>query len=874
MLPIAPLLPALSHAITEQDCILVAPPGAGKSTYLPLQLLRLEAFANQQIIMLQPRQVAVRSIAYYLASQLGESVGNTIGYQMRGEAKHSADTKLLIMTEGLLSARIQHEPELQNVALIIFDEFHERSVFSDIALGLAIEVQQGLREDLRLLVMSATLDVAPIKALMPAAALFESDGRGFPIEYVYRPMPSASARNTGASRFISKTARLVQHTSDVVQEAISEHQGHILVFLPGAAAINQLLKRLHDDYLSDANIVILPLYGNLSPQAQQNAIVVPAKGIRKIVVATNIAETSLTIDGVSIVIDSGLEKIQSINLARKVSQLKEQMISKASSIQRAGRAGRQSAGICFRLWREQQQQFLIEKSVPQIKQIDISPYLLSLLEWGSSFEQLPLIDKPSQAQIDYALQALTLLGFVDAAGNISSQGKAAAKLNAEPRLAKMILHALANHCSPETLYLSAFLAALIEGKGLHSESNSINIQDHLRYLILHKNHPLYKDIKRWCGLIQKLVKQNRAENVDLFAIKDRDLLIAIDDENLTELLLIMFPDRIGRNRGDNSFTLQNGIGVELSNNKQISADLRLPEWLVCIDLRLSNKSFVQPGSKQIEGNSELRLYAPIPATVMAEYLRLNQISHANVLWDDKLQKVTARKVVTLGDIKLSQQSISLNDSLFASAEQQQNIQILLLKQIRKAGLNMFVGKASTLQNRVITAARLDTHNQIALPDMTTKGLENSLEEWLSPYLQKLNSLQHLQKLDWFSIIRSMLSWEQQRYIDTYFPTHFVAPTGNKHALVYSSDGDVSLALRLQELYGLNENPSVGQGQVVITLSLLSPAHREIQKTQDLIGFWQGSYQAVQKEMKGRYPKHYWPDAPASAKPTTRTKKHM
>jgi len=244
------------------------------------------------------------------------------------------------------------------------------------------------------------------------------------------------------------------------------------------------------------------------------------------------------------------------------------------------------------------------------------------------------------------------------------------------------------------------------------------------------------------------------------------------------------------------------------------------------------------------------------------------------LWDDKLQKVTARKVVTLGDIKLSQQSISLNDSLFASAEQQQNIQILLLKQIRKAGLNMFVGKASTLQNRVITAARLDTHNQIALPDMTTKGLENSLEEWLSPYLQKLNSLQHLQKLDWFSIIRSMLSWEQQRYIDTYFPTHFVAPTGNKHALVYSSDGDVSLALRLQELYGLNENPSVGQGQVVITLSLLSPAHREIQKTQDLIGFWQGSYQAVQKEMKGRYPKHYWPDAPASAKPTTRTKKHM
>ena len=872
MLPIAPIVPDLSEKIAEQDCILVAPPGAGKSTYLPLQLLKVMAFAKQQIIMLQPRQVAVRGIAHYLASQLGESPGETVGYQMRGEAKFSARSKLLIMTEGLLSARIQQDPELKGIGLIIFDEFHERSVYSDIALGLSIEVQQAFRNDLRLLVMSATLDIVPVKQLMHSAAVFESKGRAYPIEYIYRPL----IKQTTLGAYQSAKAIYVKHIVNVIGEAVATHSGHILVFLQGAAQINSVFNALTSSVVSQ-QLIVKPLYGGLSTKAQLEAIKPVPKGIRKIVLATNIAETSLTIDGVTVVIDSGLEKVQSLNLARKASQLNEQMISKASSIQRAGRAGRQQAGVCYRLWSEQQQQFLIEKSLPQITQVDISPYLLSLLEWGSSFDELPLIDTPSKAQIDYALDNLRLFGFVDAQGIITNDGKVAAKLNTSPRLAKV---ALTNESNKATFkrppaYIRALLTAVLEGKPLYHETNSLDIHMQLRYLLTQKNHLLHKEVKRCMPVIMKHNQYGASHESN-----DSAILSYIDSHDFAAFMLSVFPDRIGINRGDNSYILTNGVGVTFYAKPSEHGSIAMPEWIVCMDLAAKGKT-VGSQSRQFKSananslaNNEIRLYFAVPSKVMDAYVIEHAQSQIKLIWDEKLERVSARKVSSLQAISLAQQTIPLLEAMSLNVNSQSQLVAILLLQIRKRGLSTFLSKATQFINRVALAANVSNDTSLNLPEMSISGLESTMEDWLSPYLQDISTLQQLVTLDWQSIIKTMLKWDQQQYIDTHFPNYFIAPTGNKHKLNYKLNGDVELAIRLQELYGLNDTPKLGQGKQLVTLSLLSPAHREIQKTKDLEGFWKGSYKDVQKEMKGRYPKHFWPDSPATSQATTKTKKHM
>jgi len=838
-LPIQAITPELLSHIEQNDCILSAPPGAGKSTYLPLQLFSLSCFSNQQILLLQPRQVAVRSIANFLASQLNQRVGETVGYQMRGESAISSQTRLLVITEGLLIAKLQADPELKSVGLIIFDEFHERSVQSDIALGLSLEVQAGLREDLRLLVMSATLNVNEVKKLMPLAKVMSSQGRSFPIEYNYRPIQPSKQNKRWA---------LEDSVVALVLEAHQKHQGNILVFLSGAALINSISSKLSATLSNDT--IVASLYGALTPQQQKRAIDIPAKGQRKIVLATNIAETSLTIDGVNIVIDSGREKVQRFNIARKLNQLSEQMISKASSVQRAGRAGRQQAGVCYRLWSQEQQQVLQENAPAQITEVDISQSLLMLLEWGTDFTQLPLIDKPSQAQIEYASWLLERLGLLDTDYQITKKGKQATCFSTHPRLASLLVNTskAAEHIQ-QTKLLTAVLVAIIEGKPLDRLVGSKDITIQCKFILRHihaAKKPIgtfdhYKDIKR---IIGGLGLSESSAKISIACLNDIE-------ESIASILLKAFPDKIGLKRHNNTYTLTDGTGAEF-----ISDDANFtPQWIICINTQLTTKT-----------NGAIRQYCELPNSLRDAYLASNSQINYLQSWDEQLLKVVGKKVTNLEAIELLIQPCPLK-----ADETTINI---LLEQIKRKGLGTLLGKANKLLARISLAKTVDTKFVKDFPKVSIESLVLTMDEWLTPYLINLVSWHQLTQLRWVDIVSSMLTYQQQQYLEEYFPTHFCAPTGSNYQLNYSEEGKVSLAIRVQELFGVKYKPSVGKAMLPITLSLLSPGHKEIQKTGDLPNFWTGSYCGVQKEMKGRYPKHFWPDDPANSLPTTKTKKKM
>ena len=872
-LPIQAIVPQLLSFIEHNDCILSAPPGAGKSTYLPLALLSQPFFADKTILLLQPRQVAVRAIANFLASSLQEPIGQTIGYQMRGESVLSKQTRLCVITEGLLVAKLQSDPELRGVGLIIFDEFHERSVFSDVALGLSLEVASVLREDLRLLVMSATLNIAQLSKLMPKAKQLSSSGRAFPIDYLYRPL--APARTSS-----HKNLRLINHIVNTITEAFNYYDGNILVFLSGADIIKKTKNAL--DALSMPKVLIAPLFGALSPQKQTLAIDNPPQGIRKIVLATNIAETSLTINDVNIVIDSGLEKVQSFVVSRKLNQLSEQMISKASSIQRAGRAGRQREGVCYRLWSQEQQQFLQENAPPQITQQDISQTMLTLIEWGSSFSQLPLIDKPSTAQIDYSKALLVKLGMLNAQHNITSIGKTACQFNTHPRMARILVAALMSASLSQKL-LSAILVSVIEGKSITQLSGSSEIIVQCRFVIaLLKSSAPQKGAIEYRKDVTRIARQLVLDKPSLAALgtlpTHDDLALMIAD-----LLLLAFPDKLARKRTSHGYTAADGTGVEFTQNYDVGhSPLHAtnlfdasPQWIVCTQTQLTHKT-----------NGIIRQYCEIPAPCLNRYLNQFSQKTKQQQWDTSLEKIVCKQVVNIGAIEISSQVCAFiaNDETIA----------LLLAQIRYKGLETLLAKANTLLARLQLLQYVDgnsqidearTHGIIQNPtpdiekelgalDVSLKGLTDTMETWLRPYLVNLVSWQQLRELNYNAILSTIFTYSQAQYLAAYYPTHFTAPTGNKHLLDYSEPEKVTLSIRIQELYGLVIHPSVGKAKLPVTLSLLSPAHREIQKTADLPNFWIGSYKMVQKEMKGRYPRHFWPDNPHKALPTTKTKKKM
>ena len=816
MLPVSEILAELHQQLACGDAIVVAPPGAGKSTYLPLSLLQLPQFATQKIIMLQPRRIAVRSIAHYLADQLGEAVGETIGYRIRAEKKVSTNTRLEIVTEGILTRMLQNQPELAGVGLIIFYEFHERSVHADFSLALCLEVQQNLRDDLRLLIMSATADVKALNQLMPQAKIVVSQGKTYPVTLHYCP-------DTSNSSLVDKMTRLILRV-------FPEHQQDTLVFLPGAGDIQKIAERLQHDLGKQAEIHCL--YGELSKQQQLAALQPSTVGARKIVLATNIAETSLTIEGIEVVIDSGLEKTAVFQLNRGITHLQTQKISQASATQRAGRAGRLGPGTCYRLWSSEQQTRLPAQSGAEIRYTDLAPLILESAVWGAALADLALLDQPSDAQIEQAKTYLHRLGMFDVHDKLTSFGKQAHQLGCHPSIAAMLIHS--RQFSQAHQSLACAMATVLENKDPLSTQTGAQLSDRLRFLLQHRSHNLWALIRQWhnkCGI-----------NLLEWPLDDCDLLLAL-----------AFPQWLAKTRHHGRYLLANGSGARL----MLEDGLVSHDWLVVAAMLTSD---------QQQDDALIRFAEPLNPQRLNHQLTHLLTSQDRVVWDENAQRVSAHRLSKVDNIVVSKTPLERPDAESMSA--------LWAEVIDKKGVaNLpFDDTCLNLLYRNHLARQLS--GEEALPDLSFSGLEQHLESWLLPHINEFTSWQQILKCDFYQLLRNQFTWQQWQALEQICPSQYEAPTGRCFTLQYGPHGDVTLAVRIQEMYGLMQHPSIARGKLPIVLSLLSPAMRPVQTTQDLPGFWQGSYKLVQKEMKGRYPRHFWPDDPAHSPATTTTKKNM
>lgn len=809
--------------------ILQAPPGAGKTTSVPLSLIDEPWLACKQIIMLEPRRIAARSAAARMAQLLGEKVGERIGYQIRAEKKISKETKILVVTEGILTRMLQRDPSLENVALIIFDEFHERHLHSDLSLAFALQSQEFLREDLKILVMSATLDTQSLQSLLNYPPLITSEGRSFPIIIEHLPPNSP----------LIEVKKIVPALMNTLQGILQKDEGSILVFLPGTREIKSLESSLRE-YCSGMDIDIAPLYGELSKADQEKAISPSSK--RKIVLATNIAETSLTIEGIRIVVDSGLEKVLTFDPRSGMERLITRRISRASADQRAGRAGRLSSGKCYRLWSESAHHALSPHKEAEIRVCDLTPLALELSAWGDS--ELNWIDPPPMRALSHGMELLYTLDATDAKGNITAHGKAIMGLGVHPRLAHIIVSAKGLGFESEAI----LIASLLNERDLFARTNQRSTDLRERFEVLSdrlngKNIPTI--MLETSEAVLKTAKElsNRLDITLRLSSDFSPSMIAL-------LLALAYPDRIGRlrtSKGD-KYLLSNGKEAILSRED----DLYGEEWLVIAES---------------DGDATMaRIYrcAPLEFDLLERFNKALFTTEQSVTWNADLLRVEAREIHRLGAIIIESRPISNPDTPL--------VKQTLIEGIRSLGLQaLFTSpKALSLLHRL----QVLHHYEHSFGDFRDDTLLETLETWFMPHLTTQCSLRECETLDLTMILTSHLTWDQTKRLDTLLPTHFTAPTGNSIALDYSDPEAIVLAVRIQEVFGLSEHPSVMDGKIPLLIHLLSPARRPIQVTRDLVGFWNGSYADVKKELKGRYPKHYWPDDPRNAEATSRTKKYM
>lgn len=820
-----------SALLSHNRLILQAPPGAGKTTAVPLALLDEPWLENKQIIMLEPRRIAARSSASRMAQILGETVGMRVGYQIRSEKKLSEETRILVVTEGILTRMLQNDPSLENIALILFDEFHERHLHSDLSLAFALQSQEFLRADLRIMVMSATLDTQSLQTLLNHPPLITSEGRSFPVIIEHLPPNTPPI----------EPKKIVPALMNILPNIISAEKGSILVFLPGEREIRELESSLKEHCRSMA-IDITPLYGELSKTDQERAIAPSTK--RKIVLATNIAETSLTIEGITIVVDSGLEKLLTFDPNSGMERLITQKISRASAEQRAGRAGRLSEGKCYRLWSEITHHSLAPHKSPEIRLCDLTPLAIELSLWGDS--ELSWIDPPPTKALERGRSLLQALGSTDYRGNITEHGKAMMGLGIHPRLAHMILIGRTLGYEGEAI----LLASLVNERDLFSRSSVRSSDMRERFWSL-SNH--------LCG---KGIAPSLLQSADTVLKTARDLsnrlnmrLRLSDDFSssmIALLLALAYPDRIARLRipkGD-KYLLSNGKEAILPHED----DLHGEEWLVV---------------SESSGDSTMaRIYrcAPLDIDLLERYAPELFVKKENITWNSESKRVEAREITRLGAIIIESHPLSKPDAV--------QVQRKLLEGIRFHGIDSlsYSAQAQSLRHRLQALYHHEPDNSFG--DYSDEALLDSLETWLLPHLSTRSSLRECENLDLYSILSAQLTWEQTQRLNTLLPTHFTAPTGTTLALDYSDPEAVVLAVRIQEVFGLSTHPSVMEGKIPLLLHLLSPARRPIQVTRDLVGFWNGSYSDVKKELKGRYPKHYWPDDPRNAEATSRTKKYM
>ncbi len=815
-LPITAVLPELLSTLASHTCVLLsAQPGAGKTTVVPLALLNEAWLQGQKIILLEPRRMAARNAATFMANSLGESVGETVGYRIRLESKVSERTRIEVVTEGILTRMLQADPELNGVGLIIFDEFHERHLHADLGLALALQSQELLRDDLKILVMSATLDEQKLTTTLDAP-LIHCEGRSFPLELQYRAL--------------SNNQSLIDLCTKTIHEALT-YPGDMLVFLPGVGEIKQLQERLQS---LPEPCLVLPLHGQLTDK-EQKAALAPANGQRKVILATNIAESSLTIDGVRIVIDSGLERRVEFHVSSGLSELKTRSISQASSQQRAGRAARQHSGVCFRLWPESQQDRLDAFIQPEILSADLAPLLLELYQWGTSYDELFWLNSPPAAAIHKAQDLLFQLGFLSAdKRQLSPHGKTCSTLGIEPRLA----HALVTlHSLNASQYATELIALMQEFPANRRQSDDLT--------------KLYQQAKNnkhlWHNRIQPLAKRL------LLLLKDITVTNthSVAEEDIPALLLALaYPDFIAKKRSTNEqFLLANGRGAVLSQQ----SDLVSADWIACADFSIRQQTVIRLGTALSE-----HLLNTL------EQLAPQLFSTQTVIGFQESGQFTAKENKQLGHLVLDSKPLP---SL--TAEQWQDA---WKDYIKHNGLDCLNWTEEALQMRArlsFAATHLNTDKE-AWPEISTAALLNSLEHWLLPFLHEARHIRHLEKVNLSEALLSLLDWSQQQKLNTVLPTHFKVPSGSNIKIDYNHNPPV-LAVKLQEMFGYEGQPSVLNGQVPLVIHLLSPARRPLQVTSDLPHFWRNTYAEVRKDMRGRYPKHPWPEDPLAASATRFTK---
>ena len=805
-LPVAAVVPELLTALdASSQVLLTAPTGAGKSTWLPLRLLEHRGIKGR-IILLEPRRLAARNVAQRLAELLNEKPGETVGYRMRAQSCVGPQTRLEVVTEGVLTRMIQRDPELTGVGLVILDEFHERSLQADLALALLLDVQQGLRDDLKLLIMSATLDNGRLQQMLPDAPTIVSEGRAFPVDRRYQPL---AAHLRFAEAVAIATAELLRHES-----------GSLLLFLPGVGEIQRVQEQLATRVGSD--VLLCPLYGALTLAEQRQAILPAPQGKRKVVLATNIAETSLTIEGIRLVVDSAQERVARYDARTGLTRLITQRISQASMTQRAGRAGRLEPGICLHLLAKEQAERAAAQGEPEILQSDLSGLLMELLQWGCTDpEQLNWLDTPPAINLQAAKRLLQMLGALEG-DRLSARGQKMATLGNDPRLAAMLVSAN----NDNEAATAAKLAAILEEP---PRGGSTDLA-----VAFSRNQPA------WQQRSQQLLKRLNVRSGQP------------DNALLPSLLAQAFADRIARRRGqEGRYQLANGMGAMLDADDASGRH----EWLIA--------PLLLQGSASPDARILLALPLDIEVLIQACPELLQQSD--TIEWDETQGTLKALRRSRIGQLTVKVQALA--------KPSEEELHLAMLNGIRDKGLSVLNWTPEAEQFRLRLQCAANWLPEYNWPAVDEDSLLATLESWLLPHMSGVHSLRALKALNVGQALRGLLDWSMLQRLDSELPAHYTVPTGSRIAIRYHEDNPPVLAVRMQEMFGEAKTPTIAEGRVPLVLELLSPAQRPLQVTSDLSAFWQGSYREVQKEMKGRYPKHVWPDDPANTAPTRRTKKY-
>ncbi|MDQ3427500.1 MAG: ATP-dependent helicase HrpB [Gemmatimonadota bacterium] len=821
VLPIDLALPELRRVLrSSTSAVLQAPPGAGKTTRVPLALLHEPWLTGRRIVMLAPRRLAARAAAHRMAQTFGEAVGGTVGYRVRHDTRVSAATRIEVVTEGILTRMLQSDPALEGVGLVVFDEFHERSIHADLGLALTLHSRTLLREDLRVMVMSATLDGAAIAALLGGVDIVTCEGHTYPVE----------------TRYVPRRPELPLEAAVVmaVRDAVATEPGDVLVFLPGMAEIRRVENALRGRVPAE----LIPLHGNLPHELQDRAIRASAPGHRKVVLATSIAETSLTIEGVRVVIDSGLARVPRYSPRIGMTRLVTVRVPRAAADQRRGRAGRVSPGICYRLWSAHEDHSLVPRATPEIVEADLAPLALELAAFGAEPAELAWLDPPPAAAFAEARLLLTQLGAFDGNFRITPHGRAMNRLSLHPRLAHMVLKGR----ELGVLDLACELAALLAERDVLRRGDGVAEADITSRLEVLRGTTERSDIDgealrrakreaRSCRQAGSVARVPRGRE----AVPGPGVLLAL-----------AYPDRIGQRRpgGNGRFLLRNGSGAVLDPQGLAGED-----YLVAADLDGRARE-----SRILRG-------AALTFDDLTGHFA-DQIEREDVVeWDGGARAVVSRRRERLGAIVLRE--APLRDPDLAAVTR------VLLEGITREGLDQLTASAGFQRTR----ARLEflRHLDPTWPDLSDEALLQTLPDWLGPHLEGIRRLDDVVRLDLGGFLLERLTWRQRAALDEIAPTHIQVPSGSRIPVDYSDAGAPVLAVRLQEVFGLRETPTVGGGSVPLTLHLLSPARRPVQVTRDLAGFWATTYFQVRRDLRGRYPKHSWPDDPLTAEPTRQAK---